>query len=304
MEIKREVRESPGYILQVLGSCLSIMYLLFGLGSVMVFILINTGLIRGVPHLVSLHQTYSALIGSLTASFTGFLTNILLVLSGINLNLKLIVPWLVFHLIFLLVLILGGLILLLHLLITLHLYIRSLLCIIPILTGLLLIFVWLKVYLQLFTIRRLKRHRKFLLLRNFYNIQHSAPSYIPNQEDLYSRKLHQQGVRPRLHHDPHFYHTNKKDFEQSHSRLVSVGNLSNNFYKSNKPHNYFFGDAMGFLKRLNRSMETIEASINFEEEKEEEDHHYENVKGSEKAEVEDIYIISTLGTSPENVYQT
>ena len=47
-------------------------------------------------------------------------------------------------------------------------------------------------------------------------------------------------------------------------------------------------------------METIEASITFDEEKDEEDHHYENIKGSEEAEVENIYIISSLGISPKN----
>ena len=107
------------------------------------------------------------------------------------------------------------------------------------------------------------------------------------QEDQIARSRHQ--------YNSHYYPDNQTDIEQADSRLVTVGSLTKNFRKPN----YFFGDAMGFLRRFNRSMETIEASIHFDEEKDQEDHHYENVKGTEEQDVEEIYIISSLGILPK-----
>ena len=297
MEIKKQVRPSPGYILQVLGTFFCTMYLLLGTGAVLVFVMINTGLIKGVPHLLSLQHTYLVLAAALTANFIGFLTNILLVVSGINLNLRLVLPWLVFHLIFLLVLILGGLILLLHLLVSHQLYLRSFLCIIPILAGFLLIFVWLKVYLQLFAIRRLKRQKNLQLLRNLYGNQDHQP-YIahlhPKEDIVHPLHLTQATYLPGYDYNHHYYdNKGQEDLEQTNSRLVSVSTETREHFT---PHHYFFGDSLGILRRFNRSMETIEASITFDEEKE--IHDYENVRGSEESQVEDIVIISSLGIFP------
>ena len=80
--------------------------------------------------------------------------------------------------------------------------------------------------------------------------------------------------------------------------LVSVGTETRGQRDHYTP-NYFFGDTLGILRRFNRSMETIEASITFEEEKE--IHEYENVRGSEESQVDDIVIISSLGIFPNNV---
>ena len=298
--MRGEVRgDWPGWILQVLGTCLCLMYLALGLAAVLLFVLLTTGLVDS-PALLSLHQSYSVLAGCLATNFTGFLTNILLVVSGINLNLRLVLPWLVFHLIFLLVLILGGLILLLHLLVSHQLYLRSFLCIIPILAGFLLIFVWLKVYLQLFAIRRLKRQKNLQLLRNLYGNQDHQPyiAHLHSKESivhpLHPLHLTQATYLPGYDYNHHYYdNKGQEDIEQTNSRLVSVSTETREHFT---PHHYFFGDSLGILRRFNRSMETIEASITFDEEKE--IHDYENVRGSEESQVEDIVIISSLGIFP------
>ena len=299
MEIKRVVRESPGSILQALGTCFSLMYLALGLAAVIVFVLLTTGLVSSPP-LLTEQQSYAALGGGLTLNFTGFLTNILLVVSGLNLNIRLILPWLVFHLIFLLFLILGGLILLLHLLVSHHLYLRSMLCIIPILAGFLLIFVWLKVYLQLFAIRRIKRQKNLQLLRNLYGTQEHQP-YISQihpkdvEDTVLPHPITETTLVPCYDYNNHFYFNTGRELEQTNSRLVRVGTETRGLHTPN----YFFGDTLGILRRFNRSMETIEASITFDEEKE--IHEYENVRGSEESQVDHIVIISSLGIFPDNV---
>ena len=289
MEMKQVVRDSPGRILQALGTCFCLMYLALGLTAVLVFVLITTGLVS-TPAFLTTQQSFSVLGGALTANFIGFLTNILLVVSGVNLNIRLILPWLVFHLIFLLFLILGGLILLLHLLVSHHLLLRSLLCLVPILAGFLLIFVWLKVYLQLFAIRRMKRQKNLQQLRNLYGNQEHHQPYITHilpkdveMEDTANYPL------PGYDSNNHFYANKCLELEETNSRLVSVGTEAGGQYTPN----YFFGDTLGILRRFNRSMETIEASITFEEERE--IHDYENVRGSEESQVDDVVIISSLG---------
>ena len=303
MEIKRVMRDSPGSILQALGTCFSVMYLALGLAAVIVFVLLTTGLVSSPPILTG-QQSYAALGGGLTLNFTGFLTNLFLVVSGLNLNIRLILPWLVFHLIFLLFLILGGLILLLHLLVSHHLYLRSMLCIIPILAGFLLIFVWLKVYLQLFAIRRIKRQRNLQLLRNLYGHQDHHQPYITDiqpkdVEDTANYQHTQTTPLPLYDSNNHFYANKSQELDRTNSRLVSVGTTEITGQGGHYTPNYFFGDTLGILRRFNRSMETIEASITFEEEKE--IHEYENVRGSEESQVDDIVIISSLGIFPNNV---
>ena len=286
------VRDSPGSLLQALGTCFCLMYLVLGLAAVLVFVLITTGIVSSPPFL-STQQSFSVLGGALSLNFTGFLTNILLVVSGVNLSVRLILPWLVFHLIFLLFLILGGLVLLLYLLVSHHLPLRSMLCIIPILAGFLLIFVWLKVYLQLFAIRRIKRQKNLELLRNLYGNQDHHQPYITH---IYPKEVEETANH--LQSNNHFYANKSKELDQTNSVLVSVG-TENRGQRDHYTPNYFFGDTLGILRRFNRSMETIEASITFEEEKE--IHEYENVRGSEESQVDDIVIISSLGIFPNNV---
>ena len=140
------------------------------------------------------------------------------------------------------------------------------------------------------------------MLKNFYNSQ-ASQSYISylhpkEEEDIFSHsKPDTQRALSSYDYNSHFYPNSKADMEQGNSWLVNVETLTRNI---NKP-NYFFGDAMGILRKFNRSMETIEASITFDEERD--CHHYENLKGTGESEVQDIYIISSLGIIPNSPFQ-
>ena len=282
---------SSAYIVQMLGTCLSVMYLLLGMSSVLVFILINTGIITGTRDLLNIQQTYAILAVVLVINFCGFISNILLVISVTNNHTRLMLPCLFFHLIFIIILIVGGTGLFFHLIINLHQYIRASLCVIPILTGLLLVIVWLKIYQKYFLIKSIKRLQKLELMQQFYNYQtyfsfnkqvdrkilteseyesfHEIPVVAQNR--VMSVAADNEVVEVVAEPEPHIYVNEAIDKDPDNlntfSRIVRVDTLHTPTYRPN----YFFGDSFGVLpcRSCNRSLETIEASITFGEEKEE-----------------------------------
>ena len=138
------------------------------------------------------------------------------------------------------------------------------------------------------------------MLRNLYGtpdhqpyISHIHPKDV--EDTVQPHHLLQTISMPGYDYNNHFYVNKCQELEQTNSRLVSVGTETRG--RGHTP-NYFIGDTLGILRRFNRSMETIEASITFDEEKE--IHEYENVRGSEESQVDDIVIISSLGIFPNN----
>ena len=133
------------------------------------------------------------------------------------------------------------------------------------------------------------------MLQQFYNHQ----SYLSYGKQIIEEEPHYQNLQQMDPHnrvieiipDPlvskHIYVNKAIEDEQPRSlkRVVSVRTLEPTIHKPN----YFFGDSLGELpcRNCNRSLETIEASITFDEENEE---HSQNVGDQAASEViEDDY---------------
>ena len=285
-------------LLQVLGACLGVQYLLLGCAAVLIFILAHTGLITGPGELLRPATTAAVLAGVLVTLMLGFTTSILLVIAASSSSSRLVIPWLVVHIVFILTLILGGTGLFFHLLINLAQPLRAVLCLIPVMTGALLIFVWTKIYQKYFIIKTLKRLQKIELLQQFYNHQtyyafhnkqvdgklldephfeshrRSLTSVVLPEDQNNDPEIHQSHEIPRPMElmEDHVYvneaMTRPPEAMETLSRVVSIdiGDKKSAILQ----HNYFYGDTFGVLpcKKCNRSLETLEASIIFGEEQE------------------------------------
>ena len=141
-------------ILRCLGASLGVMYLLLGIAFVILFILFNINIFNQTSSSVNPDHSYFVLFILLTFAFLGFLSNLMLIVGAETFCFRLILPWIVFHMLFIIFLVPGGIILLLYFIIQQSKEKRAALCSIPIMSGLLLLFIWLKVYQEFIIIKK------------------------------------------------------------------------------------------------------------------------------------------------------
>ena len=221
-------------ILKCLGASLGVMYLLLGIVFVIFFILFNVNIFNQTSSSISPENSFLNLLISLTFAFLGFLSNLMLIVGAETFRFHLILPWIVFHMLFIIFLVPGGIILLFYFTIHQSKEKRAALCSIPIMSGVLLLFIWLKVYQEFIII---KKSSTMLLSR--------IPSfYHQNFQDRQQRQL-----------SAYYQNPDQIDYEAEVIR--------NNPSKSNA--NILLLNSLG---RSRRKFETLEASITFEEESE------------------------------------
>ena len=274
------VRPCHYNIMTCLGTTLSVMYLVLGLAFSILYILLSETQVN-----INLHKSYTVLAVILLILFTGFLTSMMLIVSVKTDKRYFILPWLVFHLIVIFVMVVGGTTLLLHFVINKKQFRRATLCSIPIVTGLLFIFIWMKVYQKMFLIKSREKKRKALEMHNLYTntyfpfnpeLKLNPQEMATNSTDLhnYSRSMNiysqpndaiNEAEKMKRKLAAHEYTHYNPDQES----LKSVAIVRTRTEKSKTPV-YYFGDPLGFLtwKNSQRTFETLEASITFEEEEE------------------------------------
>jgi len=141
-------------ILRCLGASLGVMYLLLGIAFVILFILFNINIFNQTSSIVNPDHSYFVLFILLIFAFLGFLSNLMLIFGAETFRFRLILPWIVFHMLFIIFLVPGGIILLFYFIIQQSKAKRAALCSIPIMSGLLLLFIWLKVYQEFIIIKK------------------------------------------------------------------------------------------------------------------------------------------------------
>ena len=144
------------------------MYLVLGLAFVILFIMVNIGIISNTQVFIHLHQSYVLLVVVLAVIFIGFLTSIMLIISVETDKSFFVLPWLVFHILTIFITIVGVTALLLHFIINKKQFKRAALCTVPIMTSLLFMFIWMKVYQEMLCIKIREKKRKARAICNFY----------------------------------------------------------------------------------------------------------------------------------------
>ena len=271
-------------VVRCIGAVLAGMYLLLGLAFVILFILVNKGNISDEQLVFNLYKSYVLLTVILVILFIGFLTSIMIIV-GVHTNKNFfILPWLVFHLLSILVMVIGGTALLLHFIVNKNQLKRATICSIPIVAGIMLMFLWVKVYQQMFYIKIREKKKKtakmYEIFKNTYfafnpnlelNIPIPHPSLqslqrtyniysVPN-ESLSEAELIKEKIAAHEYKD-----SSKIDEAETPKSLALVQTKKEETY----PPVYFFGDPFGFLTWKNscRTFETLEASIIFDAEDE------------------------------------
>ena len=105
---KVKVRTNLGDILGGLGAALAVLYLVLGLSFAIIFIPLNREIISNTEHVVILDHSHTLLGFTLLFIFIGFLPSILLIVGAETENSFLLLPWLVFHLLAVILLVVGG----------------------------------------------------------------------------------------------------------------------------------------------------------------------------------------------------
>ena len=222
-------------ILRCLGASLGVMYLLLGIAFVILFILFNINIFNQTSSSVNPDHSYFLLFILLTFAFLGFLSNLMLIVGAETFDFRLILPWIVFHMLFIIFLVPGGIILLLYFIIQQSKEKRAALCSIPIMSGLLLLFIWLKVY------------------QEFIIIKKSSKRLFPRMPLLY----HQNYQDRQLGQISAYYQNHDKlNYEAKLIKMNPSESCAKNILLLNN------------LGRSRRKFETLEASITFEEESE------------------------------------
>ena len=258
-------------ILHCLGSGLGIMYLVLGLVTTTLFITVHHG------EYVDLSP--GLLIILLVIIFIGFLCSIGLIAGSVADNIFCLLPWLVFHLLSVILLCAGSTVLLLSFIFNHHLYLRAALCCVPLVTGFLLLFVWMKVYQEMLVMRTMEDKRKRVMKKSIYYKQpYLAFQPQPNlktrkeiSEDFllnrstYSVMPNNTRVKTSSAYPAH-YLQDLKDGGNTRNTLATVRTVQPSPTRSAN-----FGDHLGVMAwgSLPRQFETIEVSIKFEEEEEE-----------------------------------
>ena len=267
---KVKLRPNSCDILEGIGAALGVMYLVLGLSFAIIFILVNRGIISNTEHVVTLDHSYTLLVFTLLIIFIGFLSSILLISGAETENSFLLLPWLVFHLLVVILLFVGGTALLLNFIINYKQFNRAAVCSVPIMTGSLFMFIWMKVYQEMFLIKNRARRRKTQGNGNCNN-SYNHP-YFAFHPELYpchvtSTTNQARNIRPSSH-----INEKEKAFPYYSQTGISDGQEAFKSVAMPQP-SYLFGAHLGMLtwKSSPRRFETIEASILFEEEEEEEE---------------------------------
>ena len=258
-------------ILHCLGTSLAIMYLVLGLVTVILFIMVHQG------EYVDLSP--GLLIILLIIIFIGFLCSIGLIAGSVADNIFCLLPWLVFHLLCVILLCIGSTGLFFSFIFNLQLYLRAALCCVPLLTGFMLLFVWMKVYQEMLVMRARADTRKNVFKKTiYYNQPYLAFQPQPHlktrkeisQEFLLNRSTHSVMPNTRVKKLSAYPAHHLKDLQEegdTRNSLAIVRTVQNSPTRSANS----FVDHMGVMawESLPRQFETIEVSIKFEEEEEE-----------------------------------
>ena len=254
-----------------LGTALSVMYLVLGLAFVIICILLNCGVISNRNDFFTVQQFYALLVMVLWVIFIGFLTSLMLIVSVKTDNSSFILPWLVFHLLAIFIMLLGGTALILHFIINNKQFKRAALCIVPIMTSLLFIFIWVKVYQEMLIIKRWEKKQKDLASSHFYKNTYFAfyPEFGNSNRSKTSNQNHnatiKQTEKTKLKPAGHACNASQQENIQEQVKTLAIVRT---IPSKHSPKAYFFGDPLGFLpcKKSARRFETLEASKIFTEE--------------------------------------
>jgi len=265
--------------LRWIGTVLAVLYLVLALASTSLFILVNTGIVSEEQLVHKLHRSYVLLTIILIILFIGFLTSIM---TSVQTDKRsFLLPWLVFHLLLILSLVIGGTALSLHFIINKKQLTRASFYTIPILTGFMLMFFWMKVYQAMFLIKTREKKINAMKMHDLYK-----STYFPFNSNLvnYPMPIHALPHRLNIYSQPNaalketekmkeklvaheYRNTEPVEEEESCHSITLVKTVKDKF----SPPVYFFGDPLGFLTWRNRcrNFETLEASIVFDAEEEE-----------------------------------
>ena len=272
-------------VVRCIGTVLAGMYLVLGLAFVILFILVNMGKISDEQLVVNLYKSYVLLAVILVILFIGFLTSIMIIVSIHTNKNVFILPWLVFHLLSILVMVIGGTALLLHFIVNEKQLKRATICSIPIVTGIMLMFIWVKVYQQMFYIKIREKKRKtakmYEIFKNTYlafnpnleqniSIPHQSLQSLQKTYNIYSVP-HESLTEADLIKEKIAAHEYKDVSQLKEAETPKSLTLVQTKKDKTYPPVYFYGDPFGFLTWRDRcrTFETLEASVIFDVEDEE-----------------------------------
>ena len=180
-------------VVVVTAAFLGVLYFLLGLSFVICFVLVNCGVIVHDSLFVNLHKSYTMLIITILITFLGMFTSIMVIHSVRRKKSLLIFPWLVFHLLSSILIILSGIAFVLHFIIDKKYFMRAALCFIPIMTGILFLCTWVKVFQEMreikFGERKTKTLSNSLTMKSSskVNRQEKGMKDPPRAENIYSQ---------------------------------------------------------------------------------------------------------------------
>ena len=273
MRYKVNMERLPWQASEVIGACLAISYFFLGLSYIIVFLLTHTQVLPNIQIPISLYQSYSLFLAVLLVTFFGFLVSLMLYVSPSHSGSGFTIVWLMFHLPVVCLLTIGGCALSLHLAVNLKQFTRAGLCILPVSTGLLLLFLWIRVYSEFLLLRSAKKLRQAEELCRFY--QKAYINLYPelSRENIFLTKTHpprsllsSNTLRMSAQTTQNHFYPYVENMDQTKpTRLAFV--KTNQKQQNIKPH-FFFGDQLGLLAKssaLDHQKETLEASIIFED---------------------------------------